>query len=97
VHSLDHQKIYAITSGKKVGLPGEQMGNSEVGHLNLGAGRVVKQDFTQFPRFLCAFFTPTFNKIIKSNRFRTNKTLIEPKPYMNPTKNLIEPKLHEPH
>jgi len=35
------------TSGKKVGLPGEQMGNSEVGHLNLGAGRVVKQDFTR--------------------------------------------------
>ena len=32
-----------LTSGKKVGLPGEQMGNSEVGHLNLGAGRVVKQ------------------------------------------------------
>ncbi|MDC9726796.1 MAG: 2,3-bisphosphoglycerate-independent phosphoglycerate mutase [Candidatus Thioglobus sp.] len=36
-----------LTSGKKVGLPGEQMGNSEVGHLNLGAGRVVKQDFTR--------------------------------------------------
>lgn len=35
------------TSGKKVGLPGEQMGNSEVGHLNLGAGRVVKQGFTR--------------------------------------------------
>jgi 2,3-bisphosphoglycerate-independent phosphoglycerate mutase len=32
-----------LTSGKKVGLPGEQMGNSEVGHLNLGAGRVVKR------------------------------------------------------
>ena len=35
------------TSGKQVGLPGEQMGNSEVGHLNLGAGRVVRQDFTR--------------------------------------------------
>lgn len=35
------------TSGKEVGLPGEQMGNSEVGHLNLGAGRIVKQDFTR--------------------------------------------------
>ncbi len=35
------------TSGKNVGLPDEQMGNSEVGHLNLGAGRVVKQDFTR--------------------------------------------------
>ncbi len=35
------------TSGEKVGLPGQQMGNSEVGHLNLGAGRVVQQDFTR--------------------------------------------------
>ena len=32
------------TSGLDVGLPGPQMGNSEVGHLNLGAGRVVNQD-----------------------------------------------------
>ncbi len=32
------------TSGKDVGLPDGQMGNSEVGHLNLGAGRVVLQD-----------------------------------------------------
>jgi 2,3-bisphosphoglycerate-independent phosphoglycerate mutase len=32
------------TSGGDVGLPGGQMGNSEVGHLNIGAGRVVKQD-----------------------------------------------------
>lgn len=34
-------------SGKFVGLPDDQMGNSEVGHLNLGAGRVVYQDFTR--------------------------------------------------
>ncbi len=32
-----------ITYGKRVGLPEGQMGNSEVGHLNIGAGRVVKQ------------------------------------------------------
>jgi 2,3-bisphosphoglycerate-independent phosphoglycerate mutase len=32
------------TSGKDVGLPAGQMGNSEVGHLNIGAGRLVKQD-----------------------------------------------------
>ena len=32
------------TSGMDVGLPNDQMGNSEVGHLNLGAGRVVNQD-----------------------------------------------------
>ena len=34
------------TSGKDVGLPDGQMGNSEVGHLNLGAGFVVMQDIT---------------------------------------------------
>src|SRR5919112_5409985 len=32
------------TSGRDVGLPNGQMGNSEVGHLNIGAGRVVKQE-----------------------------------------------------
>ena len=37
-HALLH------TSGKDVGLPDGQMGNSEVGHLNIGAGRVVMQD-----------------------------------------------------
>ncbi len=37
-HALLH------TSGKDVGLPQGQMGNSEVGHLNIGAGRVVMQD-----------------------------------------------------
>src|SRR5262245_42254673 len=37
-HALLH------TSGRDVGLPPGQMGNSEVGHLNIGAGRVVVQD-----------------------------------------------------
>src|SRR5471032_1898927 len=32
------------TSGRAVGLPAGQMGNSEVGHMNIGAGRVVAQD-----------------------------------------------------
>ena len=34
-------------SGEDVGLPAGQMGNSEVGHMNLGAGRVIYQDFTR--------------------------------------------------
>jgi 2,3-bisphosphoglycerate-independent phosphoglycerate mutase len=34
-------------SGRRVGLPAGQMGNSEVGHLNIGAGRVVKQAYTR--------------------------------------------------
>ena len=33
-----------LTHGKYVGLPNGQMGNSEVGHINLGAGRIVYQD-----------------------------------------------------
>ena len=36
-----------LTSGLDVGLPKGQMGNSEVGHMNLGAGRVVYQDFVR--------------------------------------------------
>ena len=35
------------TSGKFVGLPDGIMGNSEVGHLNIGSGRIVYQDFTK--------------------------------------------------
>jgi len=36
-----------ITSGEEVGLPEGQMGNSEVGHLNIGAGRIVYQDLVR--------------------------------------------------
>lgn len=39
-----------ITSGQAVGLPEGQMGNSEVGHMNLGAGRVVYQDLEKINR-----------------------------------------------
>ncbi len=49
-----HDEIYAkypgakmSASGLDVGLPAGQMGNSEVGHLNLGAGRIVYQDLTR--------------------------------------------------
>ena len=37
-------------SGMDVGLPDGQMGNSEVGHLNIGAGRVVYQDLTRISK-----------------------------------------------
>ncbi len=53
------------TSGAAVGLPGDQMGNSEVGHLNLGAGRVVYQEFTRVSR------------AIKTGSFFTNQTLTD--------------------
>jgi 2,3-bisphosphoglycerate-independent phosphoglycerate mutase len=51
------------TSGAAVGLPGGQMGNSEVGHLNLGAGRVVYQEFTRVSRS------------IRTGSFFSNETL----------------------
>ena len=38
------------TDGENVGLPDGQMGNSEVGHLNIGAGRVVYQDLVKINR-----------------------------------------------
>lgn len=42
-----HSHTLIGTSGADVGLPDGQMGNSEVGHLNLGAGRIVDQDYTR--------------------------------------------------
>ncbi|MCP3662396.1 MAG: 2,3-bisphosphoglycerate-independent phosphoglycerate mutase [Gammaproteobacteria bacterium] len=53
------------TSGPAVGLPAGQMGNSEVGHLNLGAGRVVYQEFTRVSRS------------VKTGSFYDNLTLVE--------------------
>ena len=41
----EHSQLTAC--GREVGLPDGQMGNSEVGHLNLGAGQVVRQDLTR--------------------------------------------------
>lgn len=54
-----------IASGLGVGLPEGQMGNSEVGHLNLGAGRVVYQSLTRI------------NLAVKNNELKTNKTIKE--------------------
>ncbi|MFC4700920.1 2,3-bisphosphoglycerate-independent phosphoglycerate mutase [Glaciecola siphonariae] len=52
-------------SGMDVGLPEGQMGNSEVGHVNLGAGRVVYQDFTKI------------TKSIKDGEFAHNQAITE--------------------
>lgn len=41
-----------LTHGGNVGLPDGQMGNSEVGHMNLGAGRIVYQDFAKINKAL---------------------------------------------
>ncbi len=45
-----HPRTRLACSGEDVGLPAGQMGNSEVGHLNLGAGRVVYQDIARVDR-----------------------------------------------
>lgn len=42
-----YPKATLRTSGLEVGLPEGQMGNSEVGHLNIGAGRIVYQELTR--------------------------------------------------
>ncbi len=51
--------IYISASGGDVGLPDNQMGNSEVGHVNLGAGRVVYQELTRLDK---AILEGTFQK-----------------------------------
>lgn len=58
-----HTTIHA--SEAAVGLPSGQMGNSEVGHLNIGAGRVVYQEFTRI------------NRAIVSGHFFTNPALTQ--------------------
>jgi 2,3-bisphosphoglycerate-independent phosphoglycerate mutase len=59
------------TSGKYVGLPEGQMGNSEVGHLNIGAGRIVHMDITRIDRMIedGSFFShPTLLAAMKHAR-----------------------------
>ena len=48
----DYPNTLIHTSGRYVGLPDGQMGNSEVGHLNIGAGRVVYMDVTRIDRMI---------------------------------------------
>ncbi|NQZ31685.1 MAG: 2,3-bisphosphoglycerate-independent phosphoglycerate mutase [Oceanospirillaceae bacterium] len=52
------------TSGTAVGLPDGQMGNSEVGHMNIGAGRIVYQNLTRI------------TKAIEEGTFQTNEVLV---------------------
>ncbi|MFT4019994.1 MAG: 2,3-bisphosphoglycerate-independent phosphoglycerate mutase [Acinetobacter sp.] len=47
---VKHPHSLISGSGEDVGLPDGQMGNSEVGHMNLGAGRVLYQDFTRITK-----------------------------------------------
>ncbi|MBS4162009.1 2,3-bisphosphoglycerate-independent phosphoglycerate mutase, partial [Klebsiella pneumoniae] len=58
-----HQTLTA--SGEAVGLPEGQMGNSEVGHLNIGAGRIVYQSLTRV------------NVAIREGEFERNETFLD--------------------
>lgn len=70
-HTLIH------TSGQQVGLPDGQMGNSEVGHLNIGAGRLVKQEFSRI------------SDEIECGDFHQNSTLKNAMSYANDHKKAI--------
>ncbi len=61
----EHPHTAIDTSGSSVGLPTGQMGNSEVGHLNLGSGRVVYQELTRV------------NQSIRTGSFFTNRTFTD--------------------
>lgn len=61
-HNYPHSTL--VTCGRAVGLPEGQMGNSEVGHLNLGAGRVVYQELERI------------NVAIENGDLAKNKTLL---------------------
>ena len=67
VDSLEKNEPNAelLTDGENVGLPEGQMGNSEVGHLNIGAGRIVYQELTRI------------NKAIRDGEFQKNKVLAD--------------------
>ncbi|MBR1841542.1 MAG: 2,3-bisphosphoglycerate-independent phosphoglycerate mutase, partial [Alphaproteobacteria bacterium] len=56
---------FVETSGLDVGLPAGQMGNSEVGHMNLGAGRVVMQDL------------PKIDQSIEQHTLEKNPVVVE--------------------
>lgn len=61
----EYNMVKGMASGTYVGLPEGQMGNSEVGHLNIGAGRIVYQDLTRI------------SKAIDDGDFYTNEALLE--------------------
>jgi 2,3-bisphosphoglycerate-independent phosphoglycerate mutase len=64
-YSKNYPSSRLHASGEDVGLPEGQMGNSEVGHLNIGAGRVIYQDLVKI------------NKACKTGEIKNNKVLRE--------------------
>ncbi|MEY2763881.1 MAG: hypothetical protein RLZZ205_305, partial [Bacteroidota bacterium] len=65
------------TDGEHVGLPDGQMGNSEVGHMNIGAGRVVFQELVRI------------NKSVREKEFHSNTTLLAGFDYADKNKKTV--------
>jgi 2,3-bisphosphoglycerate-independent phosphoglycerate mutase len=62
-----------LTSGEDVGLPPGQMGNSEVGHLNIGAGRIIKQTLVRIDEAIAA------DEMIERPELRALASRLDPK------------------
>ncbi|CAM2891738.1 2,3-bisphosphoglycerate-independent phosphoglycerate mutase [Legionella worsleiensis] len=69
--------ILLQASGEPVGLPDKQMGNSEVGHMHIGSGRVIQQDFTRI------------NKAIEQGEFAHNPVFNQTIDTLNQTGNSL--------
>lgn len=69
--------IQLKTWGEAVGLPEGQMGNSEVGHSNIGGGRIVYQSLTRV------------NKAIREGAFQKNNAFLEAINYVNKNKSIL--------
>ena len=64
-------------SGHHVGLPDQQMGNSEVGHMHIGAGRIIQQDLTRINHAISSgefYSNPVLQRLIEDTK-ATHKTL----------------------
>ena len=71
-----YQNTIMYTSGLKVGLPDGQMGNSEVGHTNIGAGRIVYQELTKITKSIedgDFFAIPEFIEAIENCKKHNSK------------------------
>src|SRR5512140_713821 len=69
----DYPNTLVHTSGPFVGLPDGQMGNSEVGHLNIGSGRIIYMDVTRIDKMIASgdlFRDPTLLAAMHNARGR---------------------------
>ena len=72
---VDNPSTFIATSGEDVGLPDGQMGNSEVGHMTIGAGRVIYQNFSRINKAISdgdfytnSIYCDAIDKVVKTNK-----------------------------